>query len=103
MGMSTHIEGIRDLDGKFAQMLAIKKACDLAKTSYPAEVQEYFEAEMDEPEYASEEECRRQMAEVGIDCAVREAEDARGHEESWIIDLTQLPEGVKEIRVTNSW
>ena len=28
MGMSTHVSGVRDLDGLFAKMAAIKKACE---------------------------------------------------------------------------
>ena len=42
MSMSTYVYGVRDLDGKFAKMIAAKKACDAAGIGYPKDVIEYF-------------------------------------------------------------
>ena len=42
MGMSTNVEGIRDLDGRFKKMMTVKLACDEADIDYPQEVEDYF-------------------------------------------------------------
>ncbi len=104
MSMSTFIRGVRDLDGKFASMLAVKLACEEAGVEYPQEVQNYFCGQTLEPEdYFLEPEnyLRREMEFVDISAAVRK--DAGKAVEGWIVDLSKLPEEVKAIRFENCW
>lgn len=68
MGMSTHISGVRDLDGQFAKMLKAKQACEAAGISYPAEVAAYFGNWIN----YKEETIRREMVKIDIDDAVEE-------------------------------
>jgi hypothetical protein len=95
--MSTHINGVRDLDGQFAAMMAVKLACEAAGIGFPDEVKDYFGAEVEE----SEEYLRREMEAVDIEDAVREY--SRVGTNGWKIDLAKLPEGVKAIRFENSY
>lgn len=98
MGMSTHVTGVRDLDGQFSKMIAVKLACESAGIDYPDDVENYFNGE---PEN-SEADLRLNMAEVDIKTAVTK-DNGREMENSFVVDLSKLPEEVKAIRFTNSY
>lgn len=42
MGMSSWVVGVRDMDGKFKEMLEMKRLCEEKGFSYPKEVEVYF-------------------------------------------------------------
>lgn len=98
MSMSTSVRGIRDLDGKFSQMIKIKELCDGAQIGYPEELAAYF----GEHDAAEDSEYLREMMEtIDIDdVAVRFSRDGSDHCE---VELSKLPSEVKAIRFTNSW
>ena len=97
MGMSTHIVGLRDLDGKFKQMIDVKLACEKAGIDYPQGVSRYFDGNESEPVIYLEENLR----EVDISKAVSEylGESKNGY----TVDITKLPKDVNEIRFYNSY
>lgn len=97
MSMSTHITGIRDLDGKFATMLAAKLTCERASVSYPQELRDYFGGEVGE----SEEYLRRKMETVDISKTI--CKPNRTESEIYEVDLSKLPKDVKALRFENSW
>ena len=100
MGMSTNVSGVRDLDGKFAKMIAAKLACEAAEVDYPEEVRKYFctpGASVGE----DEDYLRREMESVNIKVAVTKC--GREGTDGWEVDLSKLPEGVKAIRFENSY
>ena len=96
MGMSSHITGVRNLDGKFAQMMKIKLACEEADVNYPQEVDDYFKYPDESEDYL-----RREMEEVDISAAVSKC----NHDttDAWDVDLSNLPDEVKFIRFENSY
>ncbi len=97
MSMFSSIKGVRDLDGKFAEMARIKDLCEDAGVSIPEEVMEYFGGRYREATSY----LRAKMEEVDISCAVTES-----HPDStdlWEVDLKKLPSEVKAIRFTNSY
>jgi len=102
MGMSTSVCGVRDLDGKFADMMALKLACEKTSVSYPKEVADYFDDEDEDYDITySEDELREYMESVDITDAVREyTRDATDIIE---VDLSKLPDGVKAVRFQNSY
>ncbi len=96
MGMSTSVVGVRDLDGQFAKMAAVKAACEEAGVEYPPAVEAYFK-------YASENivYLRREMEEMSIkDAIVKESPEMTCQ---YTVDLKKLPPEVKAIRFRNSW
>ena len=97
MSMSTRVYGVRELEGKFAKMLAAKQACDAAELGYPAALNDYFIGEVGE----SAEYLTKRMSSVNINVAVTEttSDGVDGFE----VDLSKLPEGVKAIRFENSY
>lgn len=96
MGMNLHVRGVRDLDGRFAEMMKVKLACDDAEIEYPATVREYFTCP-DE----SEEELRREMEEIDIKAAV--SDDSADMQDIRNVDLSKLPKDVKHIRFVVSY
>ena len=98
MNMSTSVSGIRDLDGKFSQMIEIKKLCDEANVGYPVELVEYFRehGDAERVEYL-----RKEMEEVDIFDAL--VETSGGGSNHYQVDLSKLSSEVKAIRFTNSW
>jgi len=93
MGVDLGVKGIRDLDGKFAEMMKIKKLCEKSKISYPIEVQQYFGPSIGEDEELITEE----MSDIDINGCMKEwgNEYAQGYE----IDVKKIPKDVKKIRV----
>ena len=98
MSMSTYVEGVRDLDGKFCQMIAIKNLCEDAHIGYPVELVEYF-GEHDATE--REEYLRKAMETIAISDAVTKS--SRSGSNDYQVDLSKLSDEVKAIRFTNSW
>ncbi len=96
MGMSSSVIGVRDLDGQFKKMMAAKLACEAAEVGYPQEIQDYF----NDPD-EDEDELRREMGEVNINEAV--SEYGGDGTDTWEVDLSKLPDGVKAIRFENSY
>jgi len=99
MGMSTHIKGIRDMDGKFKEMLDIKKFCDGKKVSYPKEVCEYFDGMEEE----SEEVIIEEMFEVNIEKTEAVTEFSGDMQQGFIVDVSKIPKDIKEIKFYNSF
>lgn len=98
MSMSSYVQGLRDLDGKFKQMMEMKKLCDEKGFSYPKEVTEYFGSHLGESDkYITE-----QMQEVSLpkDLVKVSTDDSR---EFYDIDISRLPKEVKTIRFVNSY
>ena len=96
MGMSSHVIGVRDLDGAFAKMMAAKVACEAAGIPYPKELEEYFKYPGEDEDYL-----RREMESIDITVAVTEYD--RDATDGFEVDLSKLPEGVKSIRFENSY
>lgn len=97
MGMSTTIVGIRDLDGKFKQMMDVKKACDRAGIDYPEEVHEYFEYRADRPE----EELINQMNSTDLKKAVKKLDVE--YSDVYEVDLSKITKDVKKIQFRVSY
>lgn len=97
MSMSTYITALRDMDGKFKDMLEIKRFCDRKKVSYPKEVIEYFGNNLGE----SEEYMIQEMLEVRI--PQKEFSDDRVNGSGIEIQVKDIPPEVKVIRFVNSW
>jgi uncharacterized protein YeeX (DUF496 family) len=93
MGVSMHITGLRDLDGRFATMLEIKKICEKAKVSYPKEVLDYFGSELID---YSEEYIKENMLNADIKSIVREYSD--DYREGFEIAVADIPKEIKKIR-----
>jgi hypothetical protein len=98
MGMSTHVSGVRDLDGRFKQMINVKLACEAANIEYPREVNEYF---LDYDPGCDVEDLERYMSEVAIENAC--TCDNYDATESYEVDITKLPEDITKVRFINSW
>ena len=96
MSMSTHVVGVRDLDGTFAKMMGVKKSCDSAGIGYPVEVTDYFKHPSESEEYL-----RNEMESVDIKCATKRCGGEM--EDGWEVDLLKLPDGVVAIRFVNSY
>jgi hypothetical protein len=98
VSMSTSVVGIRDLDGQFAKMIALKEACEAAGVSYPDAVVKFFG-----PDQVNEsvDWLREQMEEVNIDPAV--ARSSGDGSNTWEVDLKKLPPDVKGIRFRNGY
>ena len=95
MGMSTSVYGIRDLDGRFADLMKIKLACDDAGTSYPKEVTDYFKYPSESEEYN-----RSEMEQIDISKAVSEVNSDCS--DGFKVDLSKLPGEVKAVLFVNS-
>jgi hypothetical protein len=98
MGMCSYVKGVRDLDGKFKQMIDVKCACEAADIEYPQAVKNYFN-ECDPG--CDVEDLRREMAEVDIDEAC--SEDFYDATAAYVVDISKLPEGITKIKFINSW
>jgi len=96
MGMSTHIVGVRNLDGNFKRMIAVKLACEAAGVDYPQELKDYFLYPQE-----SEDTLREEMEEVDIKAVV--AERTEDSSNIWEVHLASLSPEVKSIRFTNSY
>lgn len=99
MSMSTHITGVRDLDGKFAKMAAIKTACEAAGVQYPLELNEYFGNFPGE----SIEYLKREMEEIDLGRGGAVAHRQEDATDIFELDLSKLPPEVKKIRFKNSY
>ncbi len=96
--MSTSVIGIRAIDGRFSQMIAIKESCDDAGIGYPAELVEYF-GDHDAAESSAY--LREEMETIDIGQVLTEfTSSGRCH---YQVDLSKLSDEVKAIRFTNSW
>lgn len=98
MGMSSHVFGVRDLDGEFAKMMKVKLACDAAGVDFPQKIYDYFR-----PDHPGEGEdmLRREMESIDIEVAV--SEYTRDGTDGFEVNLAKLPDGVKAIRFENSY
>lgn len=57
MSISRHVQGVRDLDAKFQDMMDVKLACDKAGIDYPEAICEYFEYPAESENYLRKEKC----------------------------------------------
>ena len=95
MGMSTYVKGVRDLSVKFEMMMNIKKVCDKAEVSYPAELHEYFGDMIHEhPDMI-----RSEMEEMDI----KYIETHPDTSDVFEVDLSKLPEDVSKVRFILSY
>ncbi len=97
--MSTHIAGVRDLDGKFADMIKVKEACDIAKIDYPIEVQDFFRGEAQQ----SVEYLQQEMEEINLDNLVQKNKVPVDMTDTFEIPLSLIPKEVKVIRFKNCY
>lgn len=95
MGMSVFVKGVRDLSVKFDMMMNIKKVCDKAEVSYPAELHDYFGYNIDE----SEDYIRSEKEEMDIECIETHLDSSNVFE----VDLSKIPEDVTKIRFILSY
>ncbi len=102
MSMSTHVVGVRDLDGEFAKWAKIKEACDEAGSGYPQQMVEYFRRVSRMSPVEALEDLRREAQEMNIDAAVSR-DPSRDSYDTWVVDLSKLPADVKAIRFSNSY
>jgi len=96
MGMSSYVEGRRNLDGKFKTMLKLKLSCDEAEISYPKEVEAYF----DEYSGESEEVLRREFSTIDVPHSDWSGGDM---EQGFCVKVKDIPKEVKEIIFYNSY
>ncbi len=98
MSMSFHVKGVRDLDGKFAKVIAVKVACDAAGLAYPVELKDYCKAPNSTYSLASEsvEHITREMEEMDVSQAVIESKEDGS--DFFEVDLSKLSPEVKKIR-----
>lgn len=94
--MSTRVVGVRDLDGQFARMAAVKEACDTAGIGYPPELVKYFNHPGENIGWL-----RQKMETVDISVAVEE--DTRNDNDIFTVTLAKLPPEVKAVRFVNSY
>lgn len=109
---SIYLIGIRDMEGKFKEMLEAKAFCDERGLSYPLEVANYFGDLVPETEEYIRGEMER-ISLVGMDghghCMVTGATTIRsevGKAEmlNWFdVSLDDLPSGLRALRVMISW
>lgn len=92
MGMSTHAVGFRPPDKQWKKMKRIWEDCEEAGVSIPKEVEKFFQGE-------SPGDAPGMEIDLGEAVTRYNAEMCDGYE----IDVTKLPEGVKIIRVYNSY
>ena len=92
MSTSMHAVGFKPADEKWKRMKAVWEACDLAETQVPDSVLEYFDDERPGDKPGME-------VALGDSCKEWNAEMEQGYE----IDITNVPEGVRFIRVYNSY
>jgi hypothetical protein len=102
MGCHTYAVGIRDLDGKFKDMVDLKLMCDKTKVSYPQELEDYFKKAIkeygsDDLKYLSEERMTSIMTEMAIPKDARTGDVE--YNDGMIIDLSKLPADIKKIRI----
>jgi len=90
MGMSMHVTGFRDLDGKFKKMMKAKQYCDKEGLSYPKEVTEYFGSEIE----CKDEYIKEQFAEIEIP----HEEWSDDHRDGFEIEVKDIPKEAKTIR-----
>lgn len=88
MGMSTHVYGIRDMDGKYKKMMEVKQFCDSRGVSYPEEVRLYFGHKTES-----------EMLEMEIPSTEYLDDSSQGIE----IEVKDIPKEVKTIRFVNSY
>lgn len=93
MGCSIGVEGVRDLDGRFAEMMEVKQLCDKRDMSYPKEVQEYFKGYLGE----SDEYIKKGMEAIEIPKAAQR-EGSNDYQDFIEIELSKLPEELKVLR-----
>lgn len=96
MGMSTHIVGFRPPDEQFKNMLSAYKACEAAGIDPPEKVVKFFNHVT--PDEAGVE-INLQYPKLHPCVKKWKSEDGDGFE----INVTKLPEGLKILRVYNSW
>ena len=96
MSISVYCRGIRDLNSKFAQMLAVKAACDAANTSYPPELQTFFKPVVDQ--FGSLDVEDKHIREAMTETDIKYKGDAM-YGDGMIITLSDIPSDVKAIRV----
>lgn len=90
--MSTHAIGFKPADEKWKKMKAVWESCEQAGIDIPDDVYDYFDGEAPGDKPGME-------VELGESCQ-EWSDDYRGGYE---INVDKLPDGVKYIRVYNSW
>ncbi len=92
MGMSTHAIGFKPADDRWNQMKEAWDSCNLAHLKPPAEVIDFFNDVYPGDKPGME-------VELGDSCKEWSDYDAQGYQ----IEIDKLPNGVKFIRVYNSY
>lgn len=92
MGMSTHCVGFRPADKKWNSMKKIWEQCEENEVPIPDKVLEFFDHESPEDR-------------PGMEIELGEASQRWGADmrDGYEIDVTKLPEGIRLIRVYNSY
>lgn len=84
-------------DARLAKMMEIYQACNELNMSYPPELQEYLgDCAGEEPETI-----RREKTFLDLKKAVREIADPDG--DVYELDVKNIPDGIKAIRVEVYW
>jgi len=91
MGMNTFVEGFRPPDEEWKRMATIYNLCLKSKISVPEKVLAFFN---DAPPHEN-----GVLIDIG-DCVEYFTEDVV---QSWTVNITKLPEGIKHIKFTNSY
>ena len=98
MSMSTHVIGIVPVDAKFRKMWDLRETCIEAGVSLPKEVSEFFRG----PD-GYDKECDESGMHMEIEKLPCVKEHNAESEQGYEIDIRELPEDVKIIRVYNSY
>lgn len=96
MSISVFCRGVRDLNSKFAKMLALKKACDAANTSYPPELQTFFKPAIDQ--FGSMDVEDKHLKEAMTETDIKYEGNAM-YDDGMTIKISDIPSDVKAIRI----
>lgn len=97
MSTSMHVSALRDMDGKFKQMLEIKNLCDSYNVSYPQEVIDYFGEGVCKAQ--DEDYLRDELCEIDLDNKLREWSDGPGgYRGGYEINVSDIPSEAKTMR-----
>jgi hypothetical protein len=96
MSMSTHVQGFKPPDEKWAKMRAIFDACEAAHVDVPLEVERFFGDNPPDPDGVL-------VAESDLRAAGAVTDWSGEYAEGLQVDITKLPADVTVVRFQNRW
>lgn len=103
MGMSTHVVGIREIDGgKFEKMAKVKQSCEEAGIDYPKEVVDYFGQADDFDATCNIDDLREALQQVELPESVLK-EYSNEYSSGYEVNVADLDDEIIAVRFYNSW